>query len=235
MFGIGATEMVIIGIVLLIAVGPTRLPKLLKAVVSGYREFRRATRELRASTGIDEILEDEDLKDLRKPLHIPPAKAKAKALAAKKRSLSYTERVQENPPEGVDLAEIRDAERRPSPEERDAIIAAKNARLADEEAIRQAKIAAAEEDDPEAAERIRAKIAAAEEARAAAEEQDPEEAERIRAAKIAAAEEQDPEEAERIRAAKIAAAEEQDPEEAERIRAAKIAAAEEAEADEAED
>ena len=58
MFGIGATELVIIGVVLLIAVGPNRLPKLLKAVVSSYREFRRATRELRASTGIDEILQD---------------------------------------------------------------------------------------------------------------------------------------------------------------------------------
>lgn len=146
MFGIGATEMMIIGIVLLIAVGPTKLPQLLKAVVKGYREFRRATRELRASSGIDEILRDEDLRDLRKPFsdvlaNKPFLEGKP---APKKRALSYTERIQENPPEGVDLAEIREAENQPSKEKRDAIIAAKNASLADEDAIRQAKIAAAE-------------------------------------------------------------------------------------------
>ena len=141
----------IIGVVLLIVVGPTRLPKLLKAAVSSYREFRRATRELRASTGIDEILQDEDLKDLRKPLKIdvpgagtPAGSVAAKQGGARKRALSFTERVQENPPEGVDLAEIRDAETRPTKEERDAIRAAKEAKFQKEEAIKAAKVATAE-------------------------------------------------------------------------------------------
>ena len=108
MFGIGGTELIVIAIVLLIAVGPDRLPKLLKAVVKGYREFRRATRELRASTGIDEILQDEDLRDLRKPLYVPPPKQKVTPRPAKtNRSLSYAERIQEVPPEGVDLAEAQ--------------------------------------------------------------------------------------------------------------------------------
>ena len=82
MFGIGATEMVVIGIVLLIAVGPSRLPKLLKGAVQAYREFRRATRELRASTGLDEILQDPDLKELRKPLNLDPTPGKKGAKAA---------------------------------------------------------------------------------------------------------------------------------------------------------
>ncbi|MBX3270443.1 MAG: twin-arginine translocase TatA/TatE family subunit [Sandaracinaceae bacterium] len=166
MFGIGATELVIIGVVLLIAVGPSRLPKLLKAVVSAYREFRRATRELRASTGIDEILQDEDLRDLRKPLVIPELSPTKKPLPAKPaptkaRSLTYTERLQESPPEGVDLAELRYLEARPSPEEQEAIRAAKEAKLADEQQVIAAKIAAAEaaEVEPLSDEEIAARVA----------------------------------------------------------------------------
>lgn len=152
MFGIGATEMVIICIVLLIAVGPTKLPKLIKAGVSGYREFRRATRELRASTGIDEILRDEDLKELRNPLGVPAKKRVTGKPTPKKRTLSYSERVEEDPPEGVDLAELRHAESQPSQEEREAIRAEKNATMASEDAVRQAKIAAATARFPEAEE-----------------------------------------------------------------------------------
>lgn len=119
MFGIGGAELVIIGVVLLIAVGPDRLPKLLKAVVTGYREFRRATRELRSSTGIDEILQDEDLRDLRKPLYVPPPKQKVvPAPKPRPRALGFHERVREDPPEGVDLAEIREAQNRPGGEDR---------------------------------------------------------------------------------------------------------------------
>jgi len=213
-FGIGATELVIIGVVLLIAVGPSRLPKLLKAVVSAYREFRRATRELRASTGIDELLQDEDLRELRKPLHVQAMGTPKKPLAAQqrkptqKRALTYTERIQENPPEGVDLAELRDAENRPSEEEREAIVAAKKAKLADEDAIRQAKIAAADGlTEEERAERIAAKEAAA-----AADDplfDDDDEEERI-AAKLAAAEPEpfEDEEAQGRIDAKLAAAQE---------------------------
>lgn len=196
MFGIGGTELVIIAVVLLIAVGPSRLPKLLKAGVSAYREFRRATRELRASTGIDEILQDEDLRDLRKPLDL----SLSKKPRPKKSALGYSERVQENPPEGVDLAEIRELEERPDAAEREKIRAAKDAQAADQEVIRQAKITAAEAQTDEGRDAIRqAKIAAAE-------TQTDEERDAIRQAKIAAATpEYDP-----VVAAKVAAREEEE-------------------------
>lgn len=150
MFGIGGTELVVIAIVLLVAVGPTRLPGLLKAVVKGYREFRRATRELRASTGIDEILQDEELKDLRKPLYVPPAKTKAipaKKPGIQKRAIRYADRVREVPPEGVDLAVIRE-----------------DARRAEEARIRAEKIAAAEAHDGTSEKAAREKEAREEEA-----------------------------------------------------------------------
>ena len=184
MFGIGFSELLVIGVILIVAVGPKRMPGMLKAVLRAYQEFRRATRELRASTGIDELLQDEDLKSLRKPLYVPPPKKPAPA----KRTLSAAEREREAPSEGVDIAEAREAERRPSPEE--------------SERIRAAKMAAASSDD-EAGERIRA-------AKMAAMPRDAgdDEGERIRAAKIAAMpRDADDDEGERIRAAKMAAAE----------------------------
>jgi Tat protein translocase TatB subunit len=147
MFGIGFSELVVIGIILIVAVGPNRMPGLLKAVVKAYREFRRATRELRASTGIDELLQDEDLRELRKPLYVPAAPSKAvKPSPPKKHSLSYAERNQESPPEGVDIAEIQDAEQRPSAEDGEKVRAAKIVAAADEDRIRAAKIAAARGD-----------------------------------------------------------------------------------------
>lgn len=158
MFGIGFSEMIVIGVILIVAVGPKRMPGMLRALVKAYHEFRRATRELRASTGIDELIHDEELRALRKPLHVPPAKKKAPP--ARPRSLSYVERMQESPPEGVDLAEVREAEARPSPEEADRIKRAKEAEAARDEAVVAAKIAAAEAKAPEEAEHARAKIAA---------------------------------------------------------------------------
>jgi Sec-independent protein translocase protein TatA len=237
MFGIGFSELVVIGIILVIAVGPNRMPGLLKAVVRGYNEFRKATRELRASTGIDEILQDEDLKSLRKPLYVPPAPAPKKPAAPSQRTLTDKERAQENPAEGVDIAEILAAEKKPSPEEE-----------ARREAVRQQKIAAAKELEGDGGKRVLAeKEAEAERIRqakmsAAHGAPSEEEAERIRQAKIAANEPGDAvddDEAQRIiaekeaamdriRQEKIAAAAQDDDDESRRAREEKMAAAREA-------
>lgn len=174
MFGIGFSELIVIGIILIVAVGPNRMPGMLKAVVKAYREFRRATRELRASTGIDEILQDEDLRALKKPLYVPPAAPIGKP--APKRTLGYGERQQESPREGVDIATAREVDASPSPEEAARIRARKEAAADEEERVIAAKWAEAEDAD-----RVRAaKLAALGEV-------DDEEGERIRAAKIAAA------------------------------------------------
>jgi Tat protein translocase TatB subunit len=151
-FGIGFTEILIIGVILIVAVGPEKMPGLLKAVVKGYREFRKATRDLRASTGIDEILEDEDLKSLRQPLYIPdkpkPAprtgqgsslKAASPKAAPASRELTEAEHDDEIPTEGVDLAEVRASEREPDPQ----AIERRNAKLAI--SAREAEIVAAKE------------------------------------------------------------------------------------------
>ena len=55
--------MVIVGLVLLVVVGPRELPKLLRAVGSGLNKLREMSAELRDQSGIDEIIKDENLRD----------------------------------------------------------------------------------------------------------------------------------------------------------------------------
>ncbi|MEY4576623.1 MAG: hypothetical protein RL701_1326 [Pseudomonadota bacterium] len=67
MFNIGFGELAIICIVLIIAVGPERLPSMMKSLGKTLRTLRQASRDIRASTGIDELMrEDFDL-------YTPPA------------------------------------------------------------------------------------------------------------------------------------------------------------------
>jgi sec-independent protein translocase protein TatB len=77
MFNIGFGELAIICIVLIIAVGPERLPSMMKTLGKTLRTLRQASRDIRASTGIDELLrEDFDLyapPPPRRPAPIPQA------------------------------------------------------------------------------------------------------------------------------------------------------------------
>ena len=92
MFGIGFGEMLIIGVILLLAVGPKELPKLMKTVGKGMREVRKASNDLRKSTGIDELLNDDEL---RNPL---------KDQKPIRRSLVAADLEREIPPHGVDVS-----------------------------------------------------------------------------------------------------------------------------------
>lgn len=78
MFGIGFGEMLVIAMFLLIAVGPDKLPTMIKTVAKTYRQFRRTALDLRASTGIDDLLRDEELREIAEL-----RKQKLAALAAK--------------------------------------------------------------------------------------------------------------------------------------------------------
>jgi sec-independent protein translocase protein TatB len=59
----GFGEMVMIGIVLLLVVGPRELPRLLRAVGQGVRKLRTLSTDLRSQSGIDEIIRDEGLRE----------------------------------------------------------------------------------------------------------------------------------------------------------------------------
>ena len=67
MLGLGFGEIFVVAIVLLVAVGPKRLPTLMRAVGKALREFRKGAFELRQASGIDQMM-NEDLESIRRPL-----------------------------------------------------------------------------------------------------------------------------------------------------------------------
>lgn len=82
MLGIGAGEFMVVAVVMLIAVGPQRLPALMRTVGRAMREVRKGTRELRDAMGIDEALYGDDIPRPRRPLPPPGQTLPTRAQAA---------------------------------------------------------------------------------------------------------------------------------------------------------
>jgi sec-independent protein translocase protein TatB len=59
MFGIGFTELAIILVIALIAIGPEKLPDIMKALGKAFGEFKKATEELQKS--VDDVKADADV------------------------------------------------------------------------------------------------------------------------------------------------------------------------------
>jgi sec-independent protein translocase protein TatB len=109
-FGISFTEMLVIGLVALVVVGPQKLPRMLRSLGEWIAKLRRLTTEVRAQTGIDDILRAEGiaggLNELRgimrgdfvrggHPVPSPPGDDPY-------RDVLSVDKTREYPPEGVD-------------------------------------------------------------------------------------------------------------------------------------
>lgn len=61
MFGLSFSELVVISVVTLIAVGPQKLPGMLRTLGQWMRKLRNLTTEVRHQTGIDQLLREEGI------------------------------------------------------------------------------------------------------------------------------------------------------------------------------
>jgi sec-independent protein translocase protein TatB len=125
-FGLSFSELVIIGVVTLVAVGPTRLPGMLRTLGQWMRKLRKMTTEVRQQTGIDEILRAEgiqgglnELRGLVRGGHAPVAQPVYRPANEPYANLDFDVN-QEYPPEGSDaggaLPDDLLAEPEPEPE-----------------------------------------------------------------------------------------------------------------------
>lgn len=68
MFGIGPTELAFFLVIVLLAVGPDRLPTFMRTVGKGVRQVRNASREFKDAIGLDELMREGD------PFRSPPVR-----------------------------------------------------------------------------------------------------------------------------------------------------------------
>ncbi len=68
MFGVGPTELAFFLVIVLLAVGPDRLPTFMRTVGKGIRQVRNASREFKDAIGLDELMREGD------PFRAPPVR-----------------------------------------------------------------------------------------------------------------------------------------------------------------
>jgi Tat protein translocase TatB subunit len=103
-FGISFSEILVIAVITLVVVGPQKLPGMLRNIGQWVARLRRLTTEVRAQTGIDEVLREEGIdgvRELRALLRGEVTAARSRAHDPYEDSIEVDE-LQEFPCEGAD-------------------------------------------------------------------------------------------------------------------------------------
>jgi len=78
MFGIGMQEMIVILVIALIFIGPSKLPEIAKGLGRAFSEFKKATNDFKETIGIDNEMQDvknafdEMNKDIKETIDLKP-------------------------------------------------------------------------------------------------------------------------------------------------------------------
>jgi hypothetical protein len=114
MFGIGPTELALFLVIVLLAVGPEKLPAFMRTVGQALRQVRNASREFKEAIGLDELLRDGD------PFRAPPIRP------PRARPVPLADDTVTPPPEATSPSSA------PSPEAAQAVEAAPSASATDQ-------------------------------------------------------------------------------------------------------
>lgn len=111
MFGIGPTELAFFLVILLLAVGPDRLPTFMRTVGRGLRQVRNASREFKDAIGLDELMREGD------PFRAPPVRPpRAKPVPVRDEAAAASERSPTVPPPVPEAAKVASTAPPPKPE-----------------------------------------------------------------------------------------------------------------------
>jgi sec-independent protein translocase protein TatB len=109
-FGLSFGELIVVCVVALVAVGPQKLPGMLRTLGQWVRKLRTLTTEVRHQTGIDQLLREEGLHGglnelrgiLRGNQYTPPPRTAPRTPAEDPYANIDADATREYPPEGAD-------------------------------------------------------------------------------------------------------------------------------------